>query len=120
MPACTLAGHDVGHLGLTCAKEPSDDLVADHELVLGPLFWLWFSYHCRLKLQVPHGKAFSGLKGGGVSSGVPWGGLSPHVQLCRLWHIICWPSWPGNQGKTDYGVSLLPLNHSGDGRGAVP
>lgn len=75
VPACTLAGHRLGCPGLTHAKDLSDDLVADRELVLRPWFCLRFALCCRLKPQVSHGEACSGLRGGSVSGRVPRGRL---------------------------------------------
>lgn len=77
MPARALARRGAGCPDLTHAKDLSDNSVADRELLLRPLFWLCFALCCRLKPQVSHGEVCYSLKGGGVSGGVPWSGLTP-------------------------------------------
>lgn len=67
MPACTLARHGTGCADLTCTKDLSDNLVADHRLVLRPWFWPHFALCCRLKPQALHGEICSGVKGGSMS-----------------------------------------------------
>lgn len=52
LPARALAGHSRGCPDLAHARDPPDDLVADHELVLGPQFWFCFALGFRLKPQV--------------------------------------------------------------------
>lgn len=63
--------------GLPRPRPCQGPLVPDRELVLRPWFWLCFAFCCRLKPQMLHGDACSGLKGGSVSGGVPRGRLPP-------------------------------------------
>lgn len=65
---------------LPCRDIP-DDLVADHELVLRPQFWLHFALGFRLKPQVLHGEGCSGLKGGCEWWGA-MGWAAPSVLCC--------------------------------------
>lgn len=118
VPAHALAGHSRGCPDLAHARDPPDDLVADHELVLRPQFWLsfalgfrfWLSFALgfRLKPQVLHGE--TALVWKEVVWAVGW--AAPSVLSCASCSLE-----PAAQLAWKLGSSSLPLNHSRGGRG---